>query len=137
MQQEDFLTLFVFRHHALLLRIDVFQLFHESVKVVDHSNMVHKDFAALGRQHRRRCARHAYFSPDFPFFIREYGKGNPEIGLKSICLLLVVQAGYSYDFDVFGQTRIILNQVVEPVNYRRVLGAHRSQSFEELDQDKL
>ncbi|UCH08531.1 MAG: hypothetical protein JSV55_06055 [Deltaproteobacteria bacterium] len=71
------------------------------------------------------------------FFIGEKRKLNPELGSVNINMFLVVPRRDTYQLDITAQRRIFLNNIIEPINYRRGLVATGSENIQYLDKDKF
>jgi hypothetical protein len=91
------------RFHAvfsLLLLMDVSDLFHHPIEVIDQPVMIHEHLATRSYQHQGGYDRLFQYEIDFSLFVRENRKEQLEPSFEIIGSLFVVCNGYHYDLDV-------------------------------------
>lgn len=79
---------------ALLLLMDLPDLFHKPIEIFDQSVVIHKHLAAGRRQQSGRYDRLFQCQIDLPFFVGKNRKGYLQAGFEIIGSRLVVCNGY-------------------------------------------
>jgi hypothetical protein len=123
--------------HLLLSLVDLSDLFEQRFKILDYSAVIHKNLPPDGCEDHGRGAWLAQCLPDFRLLIREQGEWHLKFRFEGLHLFFAVTNSYPYDFNVFRKSRVFLDPIVEPVNYRRVLRAVGSESPDEFNQDEF
>ena len=123
--------------YSLLSLVDLSDLLEKRFKILDYSTVIHEDLPPDGREHQGRCAWLAQCLPELRLLIGEKGEWHLRFRFEGIHLFLPVPNGYANDFNIFRKGRVFLDPIVEPVNYRRVLRAVRSERPDEFNQHEF
>ncbi len=107
------------------------------IQILRGASVSHQHFVFRAGQDHKGSSRIPKSIIDIVALVGEQRKRNSEIVPVDLNLLVFVSACNADYFDVVLQTGVLLDHVVEPINYRRGLLAHGSECVKDIDENEL